>query len=236
MQAMRHPGKLSIASGLRYGFAISWIVSGIGLIFFIVSSDSSPIRLFLELFALLILVLVPFLAYAAAVTTINALRGSQFDMLCVTALSDQCLIEGYILTSLYRFKGFLALLVGFTPLIVLWAAAISVYDCQFPSFCSSPNLMVFFITLVGFILLALNVIGICLFNTVVGLLLAVAFRSRIMSGLGALIVGLSLTPLYLWAASGREELFMHNLLLLPIFYVLSGMMIWRARPLVRKVS
>jgi hypothetical protein len=236
MQAMRRPGGLTIQAGLKYGFTLSWIASGVGLLIFVVLDDTSPIRLFLGLFAILIVALPPFLAYAGAVQTVTATRGREFDLLCITPLSDYRLIEGYVLTSLYRFKGFLALLVGFTPLTLLWTAAIAIFDCQFPSFCSAPNLINFFLALCGYIILAINITGICLFNTVIGVLLGTAITSRIVAGFGALIVSLSLTPFYVWAAVGMDELLVHNLIVLPIPYAFSAFLIWQARPLIRKAA
>jgi hypothetical protein len=238
IRATYHPGKLSISSGLRYGFAAAAIASALGVILLIVTNDSGPIRSFLGAYAVLILALPAFLAYAAAVVTVNVRRKTPLDLLYMTAISNQRLSEGYTLISLYRFKNFLALLVGFTPLALLWIATISIYDCQFADFCPQDRSpLVFLLTLAGLIVYAFNVMGIGLLMTAVGVFLGVAFGNRILSSLSALLIGLRTTPLIVWGASARSELLLsNNLPLLPIVYSLFGVLIWLARLLVRKAD
>jgi hypothetical protein len=173
-------------------------------------------------------------AYTAAAVTVNEMQAKPFELLYLTTLSNQHLIIGYFINALDRFRGFFALIVGFAPFAIVSAVYTVLYNCsQF--YPCALSFTVVLSGIMGFTVLAVNVIGICLLGAAFGVFLAAWWRNRITSTLIALMFSIvAMTLTYATPSFSLSELLKQNLIALPVIYVACAVFILLARPFARK--
>jgi len=244
----RRPNKLSARAALKLDFGAGLVASAFSIAYFLLVRDIGLISLIAALYCLAVLSMPPFVAYTAAILTVNDMRASQFELLQLTAISNTRLIEGYILTALYRCRGFLAVLIGIAPFAIIWGIYLSVYEVyircvqyRLPSSsynCEPPSPILVPLALMAFMILIISVVGVCLLSASLGVLLAALSRSRFLSGISALILALiaSCSLVLVPMNNNVLNMFLASLIYVSFPYLFSLSAILTARPIARKRS
>lgn len=244
----RRPNKLSASAALKLDFGAGLAVSAFSIAYLLLVREIGLISLIAALYCLVVLSVPPFVAYTAAILTINERQAEQFDLLQLTTLSNAKLIQGYVLTALYRCRGFLAVLVGIAPFAIIWGIYLSVYEVyvrcvqyRLPSSsytCQQPDPILVPLALMAFVVLLISVVGVCLLSASLGVLFATWTRSRLLSGISALILALiaSCSLVLVPMNNNVPNMLLASLIYVVFPYLLSLSAMRTAYPLARKRS
>ena len=241
IRAMHRPSTFTARLGLKYGVAIGIGCSIFSLIGLAGSGHVDHIRLIVGTFSFVIIIVTPLIAYTAAINTAKEMKAIPFELLSVTLLTNDRLTKGFVLASLYRFRGLLSLVLGFAPFGIIGAVSIAFYDCpqiyMRPTTSCQPDVSLGSIIngVIGYSALTANIMGICLLDAALGVFLALWWRNRVLSSLVALMVGgVSMTLAFATPSFKLSELLERNLFSLPLIYVACALFILLARPFARK--
>lgn len=243
MRQRRCPTKVKVRSALKYGFGFGLVTTFFSVVWFLITTQDDQITLLLLLFCLAVACVAPCVAYAAVKVTSDDMSRRQFEVLHVTPMSEERLVEGYVLSTLYSCRGLFSLIIGLTPVAATWAAYISIYDSGWS--CATTNVTIcerisypFYplSSLMAFIALCVSLVGICILSAAVGVLLAAFWRNRFLSSIGAVILTFMMSFTFGWVLvnSDMAEFFQSHLIWLPVPYLLYGLAILMAPSLVRE--
>jgi hypothetical protein len=229
---------------LKWGFGAGLLLTIFNIVFFLLTKDIGAIFLITAIYCMIVISIPPFVAYIAAISTVNDMQPDQFDLLHMTSISNAHLIQGYILSTLYRCRSFFAVLIGTVPFAIIWGIYLSVYEVfvyclrfsRTPDTCQPPSPMLVPLALIAFTVLVISIIGVCILSVSLGVLFAALSKSRLMSGMAAVIVALAASGSLTIIPMNHDVL---NMLLASLFYVpfpylLSLSTITIAQPLARK--
>lgn len=244
VREMRRAQKPTIRSAIRRGIVIGVIVAFLTLVFLVRGDERGYLQAVLFLYALLIISLPPFAAYTAAAVTSDDMTRQQFEMLHITALSNASLVEGYILSTLFRCRWLIGPIIGFAPFALVASIYVSnSFASCFPNNYLSPTCRIMpsldavLLTVLSSILFVLTIAGVCLLSATIGVLLAAWWRNRPLSTFVAPFAGMILIIILLiYTLSFYEPVppLQRNLVVLPFLYALCGLAILATRPFARK--
>lgn len=237
----RRPTRITARSVLKYSFSLSFIITVfavVGVIFG--NGESGHVSLMLALFSLAVVSVPPYVAYTAAVLTVIDRQSKQFDLVHITTISNARLIEGYNLSVMYRSRALFLAIIGFAPLAIVWAVYMSVSFCTDSYFTTAPPCQPIssasvFVSLLSFMVLGINVGGICLLSIVLGVFLGAWWGSRFLSSTVALLITLITITCLIFASVNFSVavLLERNLLFLPGLYLAYILFVRVIRPLAR---
>jgi hypothetical protein len=244
VKEIRLPTRLNARKILKLGFGIGLVVSILSAVSLLFTYDTNLIILFTLIYGVIVISVAPFIAYTAAILTVNNMRAEQFDLLYLTTIRDARLIEGYILSACYRCRGFFAVLIGIAPFVITWATYLSVYSgyircLQYdiiPASCELPSPMLLPVALISFIVLSISLIGVYIFSASLGVFFAVLAKSRLLSGIAAVIVSLIAicSVIVILMSNDLLNTLLASLFYVPFPYLLSLSAVMASQPLARK--
>jgi hypothetical protein len=246
VKEIRRSPKALVRPALKAGFAMGVVMMVLSLLMLFASDEVGHITLIMALYGLVVISLPSLAANSASTFTLNIMQNAQFDLLYLTSISNAQLIEGYILTTLYRCRGYFSVVLGFAPFALIGGIYLSVYEPYVrclnyrfnPYPCDPPSLLPSApLALVAFVLLGVCIVGVCLLLTSLGVLLATLWRTKFFSGMAALILALiASSTLILALINHRDtfELFQSTLIYLPFPFLLCLLVIRIARPFARR--
>jgi len=231
-------------SALKFGFGLGMAITLFSLSGLLISPEIGHVRLMLSLFFLVTASIPPFLAYTAVLMTVAGIRERQFELLYVTTISDARLLEGHILSALYRNRRLLLMVIGFAPIAIVWMLYVStaenyvrcLHNVNPSRVCQPSSLISVLSALLAFIAISISVGGTCFLSTILGVWFAVWWRNRFFSSIVAVMLALTMVMILVIASITLSipDLLQRHLLYPPILYLFCGFTILVARSLARR--
>lgn len=200
---VRRQGRLSVWTAFLLGFGVSLLGAALTVALLLYGSAivSRPLEVVLTISVSVILFVPVFIAYRSANTTAYDLQNPQYDLMCLTTIPDSRMMEGLVLSALYRCGYLLLALIGAMPILTVGMIYNQLYvRCPWTwtgCLLLTPSFLEVVRWLPSYLLLGLSVLGVNFAGAAVGVAVALSVRNVVLSGVVALLATLFLVAIWL---------------------------------------
>ena len=173
----------------------------LGISAMLMRREIGAIRFVLAMWALIAVSIPPFLATAIAQLTFEKMRPERFEPLYITPLSDDELVLGLLLSSLYQFRSWLLAAAAITPILLLLSTYVATYESLVAcllgvnstwtacvAVANLPTAGEALVAILNVVVLLINLWLTMLFSALLGQTLTLWWRQRYFANYGATLV------------------------------------------------